>query len=263
MGYSLGKEDLKVVPLLKSVVAELVGTMFLVIIGCGAAMQWKTNFDTTQVSLAFGLAVMAIASFTGHISGGNLNPAVSVGLLAGGKLSLIKCILYIIAQCIGAVLGAGILYLVSPACNPLSHTYVHRATCSLGSNGLGANVTPLGGMVMELLMTMLLVLVVYASAVDTGNKTSPMVAPLLIGLTVTAAHLVLMPYTGTSINPARSLGPALVSSTTADHWVFWVGPLLGGALGGVLYRFGMMNTESVKPQTTKTQINCLQLADKL
>eukprot|EP00092_Neocalanus_flemingeri_P108197 GFUD01138931.1.p1 GENE.GFUD01138931.1~~GFUD01138931.1.p1 ORF type:complete len:256 (+),score=83.33 GFUD01138931.1:109-876(+) len=255
MGYSLGKEDLKLVPLLKSVVAELVGTMFLVIIGCGAAMQWKTPFDTTQVSLAFGLAVMAIISFTGHISGGNLNPAVSVGLLAGGKLSLLKCILYIIAQCIGAVLGAGILYLVSPA--------DVRDASNLGSNGLGANVTPLGGMVMELLMTMLLVLVVYASAVDTGNKTSPMVAPLLIGLTVTAAHLVLMPYTGTSINPARSLGPALVSSSTADHWVFWVGPLLGGALGGVLYRFGMMNTEPVKPQTMKTQINCLQLADKL
>ena len=99
MGYSLGKEDLKVVPLMKSMVAELVGTMFLVIIGCGAAMQWKTDFDTTQVSLAFGLAVMAIASFTGHVSGGNLNPAVSVGLLAGGKLSLLAgndCILSIL-----------------------------------------------------------------------------------------------------------------------------------------------------------------------
>eukprot|EP00090_Calanus_glacialis_P009676 TRINITY_DN18074_c0_g1_i1.p1 TRINITY_DN18074_c0_g1~~TRINITY_DN18074_c0_g1_i1.p1 ORF type:complete len:237 (+),score=57.55 TRINITY_DN18074_c0_g1_i1:57-767(+) len=234
MGYSLGKEDLKVVPLLKSVVAELVGTMFLVIIGCGAAMQWKMDkFDTTQVSLAFGLAVMAIASFTGHVSGGNLNPAVSVGLLAGGKLSLLKCVVYVIAQCIGAVIGAGILHLVTPS--------QHRA--GLGSNGLADGVTPLGGMVMELLMTMLLVLVVYATAVDTGNKTAPMVAPLVIGLTVTAAHLVLMPYTGTSINPARSLGPALVSQTTADHWVFWVGPLLGGALGGVLYRFGMMNNQ--------------------
>lgn len=233
MGYSLGKEDLKVVPLMKSVVAELVGTMFLVIIGCGAAMQWKTSFDTTQVSLAFGLAVMAIASFTGHVSGGNLNPAVSVGLLAGGKLSLLKCVVYVIAQCIGAVIGAGILHLVTPS--------QHRG--GLGSNSLADGVTPLGGMVMELLMTMLLVLVVYATAVDTGNKTAPMVAPLVIGLTVTAAHLVLMPYTGTSINPARSLGPALVSSTTANHWVFWVGPLLGGALGGVLYRFGMMNNQ--------------------
>jgi len=237
MGYSLGKDDLKVVPLLKSLGAELVGTMFLVIIGCGAAMQWKTGFDTTQVSLAFGLAVMAIASFTGHISGGNLNPAVSVGLLAGGQLSLLKCVLYIIAQCIGAVIGAAILLGVTPEGVP--------GRAGLGSNGLGSlNVTPFGGLVMELLMTMLLVLVVYASAVDAGNQTSPMVAPLLIGLTVSAAHLVLMPYTGTSINPARSLGPALVSGkNTGDLWVFWVGPLLGGALGGVLYRFGMMNTK--------------------
>merc|ERR1711974_302494 len=110
MGYSLGKEDLVLVPMIKSMVAELVGTMLLVVIGCGAAMQWKMeDFDTTQVSLAFGLAVMAIVCFTGHISGGNLNPAVSIGLLAGGQLSLIKCFLYIVVQCLGALAGAGIL----------------------------------------------------------------------------------------------------------------------------------------------------------
>jgi len=230
MGYALGKEDLKVVPLLKSLVAELLGTMFLVIIGCGTAM---TSPDRAAISLAFGLAVMAIVSFTGHVSGGNLNPAVSVGLLAGGKLSLLKCVLYVIAQCAGSVIGAAILYGVTP----------QAARGTLGSNALSPSVTPLAGLIMEMLMSMLLVLVVYASAVDTSNKTSPMLAPLLIGLTVSAAHLVLIPYTGTSINPARSLGPALVSSTTADHWVFWVGPLLGGALGGVLYRFGLMNTK--------------------
>merc|ERR1712013_336799 len=151
--------------------AELLGTMLLVIIGCGAAIQWKTSFDTTQVSLAFGLAVMGIASFTGHISGGNLNPAVSMGLLVGGNLSLLKFLVYVIAQCIGAVLGAGILYGVTP----------EAVRGSLGSNELAEGVTPFGGMVMELLMTMVLVLVVYASAVDSANKTAPMVAPLLIG----------------------------------------------------------------------------------
>merc|ERR1711983_737014 len=216
---------------MKSVVAELLGTMLLVIIGCGAAIQWKTSFDTTQVSLAFGLAVMAIASFTGHISGGNLNPAVSLGLLVGGKLSLLKFVVYVIAQCIGAVAGAGILYGVTP----------ETVRGTLGSNGLAEGVKPLAGVVMELLMSMLLVLVVHASAVDGGNKTSPMVAPLLIGLTVTVAHLVLMPYTGTSINPARSLGPALITGTMDHHWVFWVGPLLGGALGGLLYKFVFTN----------------------
>merc|ERR1711936_1192471 len=152
MGYSLGKEDLKVVPLLKSIVAELLGTMLLVVIGCGAAIQWKTSFDTTQVSLAFGLAVMAIASFTGHISGGNLNPAVSMGLLVGGKLSLLKFVVYVIAQCIGAAAGAAILYGVTP----------EAVRGSLGSNGLAEGVKPVAGMVMELLMSMVLVLVVYA-----------------------------------------------------------------------------------------------------
>merc|ERR1719317_999841 len=103
-------------------------------------------------------------------------------------------------------------------------------------------VSVLGEMVV-LVLGEVLVLVVYASAVDSANKTAPMVAPLLIGLTVTVAHLVLMPYTGTSINPARSLGPALVTGATGDHWVFWVGPLLGGALGGVLYKFVLTNQE--------------------
>jgi len=243
MGYSVGKEDLKVIPLLKSLAAELLGTMLLVIFGCGTAMQLgkndlgqndlETDFGyTTKVSLAFGLAVMAIACFTGHVSGGNLNPAVSVGLLAGGELSLIKCCLYILAQCLGAIAGAGILYGATK----------EAERDSLGSNAIGST-TPFGGMMMELIGSMVLVLVVYATAVDKKNKSSPMVPPLLIGLTVTVCHLLLIPYTGTSINPARSLGPAIIMSGDAwkDHWVFWVGPLLGGAIGGVLYKFVLKN----------------------
>ena len=140
------------------------------------------------MSFCQAVLIVIILLTTTVLSPGNLNPAVSVGLLAGGQLSLLKCVLYIIAQCIGAVIGAAILLGVTPEGVP--------GRIALGSNGLSPNVTPLGGLVMELLMTMLLVLVVYASAVDAGNQTSPMVAPLLIGLTVSAAHLVLMPYTG-------------------------------------------------------------------
>ena len=133
MGYSVGKEDLKVIPLMKSLAAELLGTMLLVIFGCGTAMQVNGNGYETKVSLAFGLAVMAIACFTGHVSGGefslvilklnvkisvhcsgHLNPAVSVGLLAGGKLSVIKCCLYIVAQCLGAIAGQSVLTVLSP-----------------------------------------------------------------------------------------------------------------------------------------------------
>ena len=99
---------------------------------------------------------------------------------------------------------------------------------------------------MELIGSMILVLVVYATAVDKNNKSSPMLPPLLIGLTVSVAHLLLIPYTGTSINPARSLGPAIVANVWKHHWVFWIGPLLGGAIGGVLYRFVFMNDANNK-----------------
>ena len=130
----------------------------------------------------------------------------------------------------------------------------------LGVNTVNAdNTTPAGGFVMEMLLTMLLVLVVFASAVDSGNNSSPMLPPLLIGLTVTVAHLLLIPFTGelwlslcivfllhigclgTSINPARSFGPALIKNQWEHHWVFWVGPLLGGALGGGLYKLVFFN----------------------
>jgi len=232
MGYSVGKKDLKVIPLTKSLVAEFLGTMLLVIFGCGTAMQVNGDGYGTKVSLAFGLAVMAIACFTGHISGGNLNPAVSVGLLAGGQLSVIKCCLYIVVQCIGAIIGAGILYGVTE----------ENARRGLGSNRINeVNTTPFGGMFMELIGSMVLVLVVYATAVDKKNNSSPMLPPLLIGLTVSVAHLLLIPYTGTSINPARSFGPAVVRGFWEHHWVFWVGPLIGGAIGGVLYKFVFMN----------------------
>ena len=127
--------------------------------------------------------------------------------------------------------GAAILYGTTKEAN--------RST--LGANGIGISVSPFGGMVMELIGAMVLVLVVYATAVDKRNNSSPMLPPLLIGLTVSVAHLLLIPYTGTSINPARSLGPAIVANVWKDHWVFWIGPILGGAIGGVLYRFVLMN----------------------
>ena len=156
---------------------------------------------------------------------------MSVGLLAGGELSLIKCGLYIIAQIVGAILGAGVLFGVTP----------EGRRGSLGANGLGEGadaVHPAAGILLEAVLTMMLVLVVYATAVDSANRISPGLAPLMIGLTVTAAHLVCIPYTGTSINPARSLGPIIVTGTLdTNHWVFWVGPLVGGVFGGVVYNF--------------------------
>merc|ERR1712128_383814 len=229
MGYTIGHHDLSLVPLAKSLFAEVLGTAILVLVGCGAALNWKTSFDVTQVSLAFGLAVTAMVAVTGHVSGGHLNPAVSVGLLAGGELSQLKCGLYIVAQCVGATLGAGVLYGVTP----------EGRRGSLAGNGLGDGadaVHPAAGLLLEAMLSMMLVLVVFATAVDSANKVSPGLPPLLIGLTVAAAHLVCIPFTGTSINPARSFGVSLVSMDWGKgHWVFWLAPLLGGALGGILY----------------------------
>ena len=266
MGYSVGKEDLKVIPLLKSLAAELLGTMLLVIFGCGTAMQSGGVADygyTTKVSLAFGLAVMAIACFTGHVSGGEfslVSPSPgSVPLLREPQPSGVRGspgrgrALYhqVLPLHPGSVLGSNrrqvgpesskfsLVMLLSGA-GILYGATREEERDKLGSNGIGFT-TPFGGMVMELIGSMVLVLVVYATAVDKRNKSSPMVPPLLIGLTVTVCHLLLIPYTGTSINPARSLGPAIVSKSWADHWVFWVGPLLGGAIGGVLYKFVFKN----------------------
>jgi len=224
------------------VIAETLGTMVLVIIGCGSALNkdWASPFDVTQVSLAFGLSVMAMASAIGHISGGHLNPAVSIGLLAGGELPLVDCLVYTVSQCIGAVLGSSILYGVTPT----------SRLGTLGANGIG-EVSPGAAVLLEAILTMVLVLVVYSSAVDPSHPWAPGLAPLTIGLTVTAAHLVLIPYTGTSVNPARSLGPALVGNHWKDHWVFWVGPITGGVVGGILYntvfRIRSSNVDPVLP----------------
>ena len=154
-----------------------------------------------------------------------------IGAIVGKALTLFSlCIL-------NSNIGAAILY-------GTTNTKEEDKSKGLGANGIGiASVNPFAGMVMEMIGTMVLVLVVYATAVDKRNKSSAMLPPLLIGLTVSVAHLLLIPYTGTSINPARSLGPAIVSDHWDDHWVFWVGPLLGGAIGGVLYRFVFMNDD--------------------
>ena len=144
------------------------------------------------------------------------------------------------------MLGAGILYGATG----------EGLRGGLGSNMIGtgsAAATPFGGMVMELIGSMVLVLVVFATAVDKRNNSSPMLPPLLIGLTVTVAHLLLIPYTGTSINPARSFGPAIISGIWKDHWVFWIGPLLGGVIGGVLYRFVFMNNDDQDQEKTSHQ----------
>jgi len=260
MTYSIGWQEMKLVPLLRCMLCECLGTMMLVTIGCGSALNWLTAFDITQVSLAFGLAVASIATVCGPISGGHLNPAVSLGLFAGASMPLLDCIMYIVSQCIGGVLGSTLLYVATPA----------NYTAKLGANDPALGVSSGAAVIMEMVMTFLLVMVVFSTAVEDKTKVAPGLAPLIIGLTVTAAHLVLIPYTGTSINPARSLGPLVVGLKLQKHhkhWVFWVGPLLGGALAGLVHAFGIR--PSLNPQakedfeTKKVDSNQEQSGEKV
>ena len=155
------------------------------------------------VSLCFGITVATLAQTLGHVSGCNINPAVSLALVVGGKLGIIKGVLYTASQCAGAILGAVMLYAVVPS--------EDRGAAGLGKKSLAANVTIVQALTIEMLITMVLVMVVFAAAADNINAgTVKGSAPLAIGLSITTCHLFAVPLTGSSMNPARSLGPAVV-----------------------------------------------------
>jgi aquaporin Z len=222
--------------LMKRSVAELVGTFWLVFGGCGSAVL-AAAFPTlgigfVGVALAFGLTVLTMAYAIGHISGCHLNPAVSVGLWAGKRFPAAELPAYILAQLIGGVLGAGALYLIASG----------KAGFSLAggfaANGYGAH-SPGGyalgsGFTAELLLAFMFLVVILGS---THGQAPTGFAPLAIGLCLTLIHLIGIPVTNTSVNPARSTGPALFVGgwALAQLWLFWVAPLLGAVLGGGFY----------------------------
>jgi len=201
-------------------IAEAIGTFALIFIGVGAIHA--ANGDLLAVAFAHGLTIAVFVSATGHISGGHLNPAVTFGALAGGKIGINDAILYWISQLVGASLAAF-------ACLGLfSHEVVAAGTPQLGSS-----VTDLHGMVIEAILTFFLVFVVYGTAIDARG---PKIGGLAIGLTITMDILFGGPLTGGAMNPARAFGPALASGTWTAHYVYWLGPLIGGALAGLVYK---------------------------
>lgn len=231
-------EDLTSPNLWRSVAAELVGTMFLVFFGCGAALPQQATGgvsgtdilalppSTVQISLTFGLIVGTMVWAIGHISGGHINPAVTLGALVTRRVSIVRGLMYIVAQILGAMVGAGILYGLTPM----------STQGSLGVNALKGEVTDAQGFGVELMITFVLVFTVLAS-IDSDRNDLNGSAPLTIGLAVVAGHLVAIQYTGCSLNPARSFGPAVVTGKWENHWVFWIGPLVGGFLAAVLYEY--------------------------
>ncbi len=217
--------------------AEFIGTFWLVLGGCGSAVLAAAfpgvGIGLLGVSLAFGLTVLTMAYAIGHISGCHLNPAVSIGLWAGGRFPAKELAPYIIAQVLGAILAGGVLYLIA------SGKEGFALSDGFASNGYGAHspggYTLVAALVCEVVMTMMFLLIILGA---TDSRAPKGFAPLAIGLGLTLIHLISIPVTNTSVNPARSTGVALFVGdwATAQLWLFWVAPIVGGILGAVVYR---------------------------
>lgn len=216
---------------IRKMLAEFIGTAVLVIFGCGTAMA--VGCDAVNgggyilTALAFGLVIVAMAYSIGNVSGCHINPAVSMGMLVSGRMNVKDFISYIIAQFLGAIAGAGVLKAVFGLAN------VTDKTGALGSNGLaGGDI--LATILIEVILTFVFVIAILGVTSKTENGS---VAGIVIGLTLTLVHILGIAFTGTSVNPARSFGPALFAGgdALANVWVFIVAPLVGGALAAVVY----------------------------
>ena len=225
-------------PLSKRLAAEFLGTFWLVFGGCGSAVLAAAFPDLgigfAGVALAFGLTVLTMAYAIGHISGCHLNPAVSVGLMVGGRFPAKDLVPYVIAQVAGAIVAAGVLYYIASG----------KAGFDLGgglaSNGYGEHspggYTLASGFAIELVLTFGFLIVILGA---TDRRVPAGFAPIAIGLALTLIHLISIPVTNTSVNPARSTGPAVFVQGWAlsQLWLFWVAPIVGAAIAGVVYRW--------------------------
>jgi aquaporin Z len=225
-------------PLSKRLGAEFIGTLWLVLGGCGAAVLAakfpQVGIGLVGVALAFGLTVLTMAFAIGHISGCHLNPAVSLGLVVGGRFRAADLLPYWIAQVLGALAGAGILYLIASGASGF------ELSGGLASNGYGAHspggYSLLSCLISEIVMSFMFLMIILGA---TDARAPKGFAPIAIGLGLTLIHLISIPVTNTSVNPARSTGPALLVGgwAVSQLWLFWVAPLLGATLAGVVYRW--------------------------
>ncbi|REJ79391.1 MAG: aquaporin Z [Acidobacteria bacterium] len=224
---------------MKKYVAELVGTFWLVLGGCGSAVLAaafpEVGIGLLGVSLAFGLTVLTMAYAIGHISGCHLNPAVSVGLWAGGRFDAKELAPYIVAQVLGGLIAGGVLFLIASG-----KAGFDVAASGFASNGFGEH-SPGGysltaALITEIVMTAIFLVVILGS---TDKRSHPVGAPVAIGLCLTLIHLISIPVTNTSVNPARSTGVAIFQGGWAIEqlWLFWIAPIVGAAIGALIYNF--------------------------
>ena len=215
---------------MKKYLAEMVGTAVLVLLGCGTAVSLNCGVDTASVvgtAMAFGLAVVAMAYTIGGVSGCHINPAITLGCWLSKRIDGKDAVMYVIFQCIGAFIGSAILYALVQTSPELAQG------TTTGANACSGTVT--NGLIAEIVLTALFVLVVLGTTDE--KKGAGNLAGLAIGLSLVLIHLVGIHYTGTSVNPARSLAPAIFEGGKAleQVWVFWVGPLIGGALAAAIW----------------------------
>lgn len=221
---------------MKKYVCEFIGTAVLVLFGCGSAAIAGATLGTLGIALAFGLSIVAMAYVIGNVSGCHVNPAVSLAMLISKRMSFKDFVGYVIAQVLGAILGIGILYAIMTCAN-LDVTV-------LGANGYGdassVGLSMVGALLVEVVLTFVFVYTILGVTAD-NDKSS--VAGIVIGLTLTFVHIMGIPLTGTSVNPARSLAPALFlgGEALSQVWVFIVAPLVGAAIAAVVY--SLLNKE--------------------
>ena len=218
---------------MKKYLAEMVGTFVLTFLGCGAAVALGCGADTASVvgtAIAFGLAVVAMAYTIGGISGCHINPAITLGCFLSGRMTAKDCGMYMIFQVIGAIIAAAVLAGIVGTVGPDG-----IITTKTGANACAFGVT--NGLIVEIVLTMIFVLVVLSATAKTNGATNNF-AGLAIGLSLILIHLVGIHFTGTSVNPARSIGPALFEGGDALNqlWVFIIGPFIGGALAALIWK---------------------------
>ncbi|MCB9047306.1 MAG: aquaporin Z [Chitinophagales bacterium] len=231
---------------MKKYFAELIGTFSLVLFGCGAAVvagissSGPAGVGLLGIALAFGVSVVVMAYAIGPISGCHINPAITISMLVAGKISMADTVGYIAGQVAGAILGSAVLYAIQSGMPGFA-----MGEWALGANGWGAGYlgeyNTMSAFITESIMTFLFLFVIFAVTSKNGN---PNMAGLAIGLTLTLIHLVAIPITGTSVNPARSLGPAIFAGGAAlsQVWLFIVAPILGGTVAAIVWK-GMFGKE--------------------
>ena len=240
LGYGFDSGECKMVKDYQKYLAELLGTLVLVFIGCGSAVIAGTHVGFLGIAIAFGVAVLAMVYAIGSISGCHINPAITIAMLVSGKIKGKDAGMYIVAQCVGAVIGAGLLFVVASGLSGYD----------INVNGLGQNgydkhspdgYTMAAVFVAEVILTMIFLLVIFGAT----SKSAPAgFAGIAIGLSLTMIHIVGIPISGTSVNPARSLGPALFvgGDALAQLWLFWVAPIIGGVIAAVIWKY-VLETE--------------------